>query len=434
MVTEVDKFFNAKVFTVVGASRDSKKVGYTVFKNLLYSEKKVFPVNPKAEEILGHHSYKDIFEIPYQIDCIVIAVPSKLIPSILRQAQKRKIESAIILSAGFSEIGNTELEKQIVRIAEEANIKLLGPNSYGLIDPFQKLNTTYFEGMPEQGEIAFISQSGAIGSTILDTDTKLSGFVSVGNSAQLDFSDFIEYYSKDKNTKVITIYLESLKKGRGQNFIETCKRCRKPIVILKAGKSHAGQKAAQSHTAALASEAGVYEGILKQAKCIQADSIKQLFDIAKILTKYPKIGNKAGIITNAGGLGVLTTDACEENKIKIPSLQKLTIDRLNRILPSNWSHNNPVDLIGDASAEDYEKALQIIERENFDFSIILLTPQKMTESLFTAKTLLKARKPIFTCFLGEKQIKGAKKFMEKHEIINFDEPKEMCETLGKIVN
>jgi len=430
---DINKFFNAKTFAVVGASRNNKKVGHSVFKNLLQSDKKIFPVNPKAHEILGHKSYQDILEIPYQIDCVIIAIPAKFVPLILRQAQKRKVKSAIILSAGFSEIGETELEQRIIQIAEEADITLLGPNSYGIIDPFQKLNTTYFEGIPKQGSTAFISQSGAIGSAVLDSPIKLSGFVSIGNSAQLDFSDFIEYYSKDKETKIITIYLESLKKNKGKKFIETCKKCKKPIIVLKSGKSKAGQKAAQSHTAALASEAGVYSGILKQAKCIEVDSIKQLFNLTKILEKYPTIGNKAAIITNAGGLGVLTTDACEKNNIKIPSLQKSTIERLNKILVPNWSHNNPIDLIGDASAEDYEKTLALIERENFDFSIILLTPQRMTESLATAKVLIKTKKPIFTCFLGNTQIQEAKEFMNRFRIINFDCPEEMCETLGKLI-
>jgi len=429
---DVSIFFDAKTYAVVGASRDEKKVGHAVFKNLLKSEKKVFPVNPKTKEILGHRTYEDILEIPYQIDCVVIAIPAKLVPLILRQAQKVKVKSAIILSAGFSEIGETELEQRILEIANEANIKLIGPNSYGIIDPEKKLNTTYFEGILNHGATAFISQSGAIGSAILDTDIKLSGFVSIGNSTQLDFSDFIEYYSNDKNTKVITLYLESLKHGRGRKFIETCKKCKKPIIVLKSGKSKAGQKAAQSHTAALASEAGVYDGILKQAGCIQVDSIKQLFEVAKIIEKFPKFGNRAAIITNAGGLGVLTTDACEANKIKIPSLLVSTATKISNFAQPNWSHNNPIDLVGSASAEDYEKTLEIIERENFDFSIILLTPQKMTEPLATAKAILKAKKPIFTCFLGKNQIEKAKDFMDRFGIINFEDPKEMCETLGKL--
>jgi len=405
---DINIFFDAKTFAVVGASRDEKKVGHAVFKNLLKSEKKVFPINPKADKILDHKAYTDLLEIPYKIDCIVVAIPAKLVPLILRQAQRLKIKSAIILSAGFSESGETALEEKIIQIADEAKITLLGPNSYGIIDPSQNLNTTYFEGIPKPGSIAFISQSGAIGSAVLDKETNLSGFVSIGNSSQLDFSDFIEYYSNDKNTKVITLYLESLRKNRGKRFIESCKKCKKPIVVLKAGKSKVGQKAAQSHTAALASEAGVYSGILKQAGVIEVETINQLFTVAKILTKYKQLGNKAAIITNAGGLGVLTTDACEKNKIKIPSLQKSAIEKLDKFLQSNWSHNNPIDLIGDASAEDYEKTIEIIEKENFDFSIILLTPQRMTEALATAKALLKTKKPIFACFLGEDKSKTQK--------------------------
>ncbi len=432
-MSDVNIFFNAKTYAVVGASRDEKKVGHAIFKNLLQSPKKVFPINPKTKEILGHRCYEDLLEIPYQIDCIIIAVPANLVPLILRQAQKIKVKSAIILSAGFAEIGNVDLEERIKKIAREANITILGPNSYGFIDPAQNLNTTYFKGIPKQGEIAFISQSGAIGSAIIDSIDKLSGFVSIGNSARLDFSEFIEYYSKDKKTKVITLYLESLKESKGKRFIEACKKCKKPIIVLKSGKSKEGQRAAKSHTAALASEQGVYSGILKQAGVIEVDSIKQLFSVAKILEKYPKLGNKAAIITNAGGLGVLTTDECEENKIKIPSLKEATIKKLNKVLVTNWSHNNPIDLVGDALAEDYEKAIQILEKENFDFFIALLTPQRMTESLETAKKLLTTKKPVFACFLGGNQIQKAKEFMDQNKIINFEDPKEMCETIGKII-
>ena len=432
---DISNFFDAKTIAVIGASHDEKKVGFAVFKNLLSSNKKIFPVNPNANEILRRKTYKDIFEIPYELDLIVIAVPAKLVPQILQQAQRKKVKSAIILSAGFSEIGNSKLEDEIKYLANKANITILGPNSYGIIDTNQKLNTTYFSQEfknSQKGNITFISQSGAIGSAILDTDIKLSNFVSIGNSTQLDFTNFIKYFSDDKNTKIITLYIESLKPNKGRQFIDACKKCKKPIIALKSGKSKEGQKAAKSHTAALASESGVYSGILKQAGIIEVDSIKQLFDVAKILERYDKLGNKAAIITNAGGLGVLTTDACEENKIIIPQLKDSTINQLNKILPPNWSHNNPIDLIGNASAQDYEKTIQILEKENFDFFIILLTPQKMTEPLKTAQTLLKTKKPIFACFLGDKQITDAKEFIDKYEIINFDDPKQMCDTIGKL--
>ena len=431
---DVSVFFDAKTFAVVGASRDENKVGHVVFKNLLQSGKKVFAVNPKAKEILGHRSYGDLLEIPYDVDCIVVAVPAKLVPLVLRQAEKRKVKAAVILSAGFSEVGNKDLEERIVRIAEEANIKLLGPNAYGFIDPVQKLNTTYFEGIPKPGGIAFVSQSGAIGSAVLDKMETFSGFVSIGDSAQLDFSDFIEYYSRDKNTKVITLYVESLKAGKGRRFIEVCKKCRKPIVVLKAGKSKEGQRAARSHTAALASEQGVYSGILKQAGVIEVDSVRQLFGVAKIFEKYSRLGGKVAIVTNAGGLGVLTTDACEVNGIKVPKLSEQVVGKLNRVLPSNWSHNNPIDLIGDALAEDYGKALSILEKENFDFFIVLLTPQRMTEALGTARVLFKMGKPVVACFLGGNQVKEAKEFMDRVGILNFDDVGEMCEVVGKVVS
>ncbi|MFA4960120.1 MAG: CoA-binding protein [Candidatus Pacearchaeota archaeon] len=430
---DVSGFFDARVFAVVGASRDKNKVGHTIFRNLLTSERRVVPVNPNAKEILGQKCYSDLLEIPYEIDCVVICVPAKLVPLILRNAQTKRIKNVIITSAGFSENGNGELEKRILQIADEAGMKILGPNSYGMIDVHNKINSTYFDKLPKEGHVAFISQSGAIGSAVLDRQERLSKFVSVGNSSQIDFSDFIEYFSNDEKTKVIALYMESLKEGRGKRFIEVCRKCRKPIVVLKAGKSKEGQKAAKSHTAALASEQGVYSGAFKQARIIEVDSIKQLFDVANILEKYGKIGDKGMIVTNAGGLGVLTTDGCEGNRVKIAELSEKKIKELDKVLNSNWSKRNPVDLIGDAMAEDYEKAIGVLENEKFDFFMILLTPQKMTQIMETAKLLLKIKRPVFACFVGGEQIYSAKEFLDRFGIINFDDPKEMCDAVGKVI-
>jgi acyl-CoA synthetase (NDP forming) len=431
---DAKQFFDAQTFAVVGASRDETKVGNTIFTNLLISGKKVFPVNPNAKEILRQKCYSDILEIPYDIDCVVICVPAKLVGTVMRDAQKKKVKCAIIITAGFSENGNSTLEKRVLEIAEEANISILGPNSYGIISPHNKINSTYFSKMPKMGNIAFISQSGAIGSAILDKDIKLSGFVSVGNCSQLDFSDFIEYYSRDEKTKVIAIYLESLKEGRGKRFMEVCSKCRKPIVVLKSGKSKKGQEAAKSHTAALSSEKGVYSGIFKQVGIVEVDSIEQLVYVSKILSKYQNLKNNAIIITNAGGVGVLTTDSCEENEIKIHHISKSSIEELDKVLDANWSRKNPIDLIGDAKAEDYEKALNILEKENAGFYLVLLTPQKMSEPLGTAKVLMKSEKPIFACFIGGERLKESKEFMDKFGILRFLDPKEMCDALGKVLN
>ncbi len=313
------------------------------------------------------------------------------------------------------------------------NVNLLGPNSFGFVNSQTEINTTFFEGRVEKGNIAFISQSGAIASAVLDKKEKLSGFVSVGNSAQKDFSDFIEFYSKDKNTKVICIYLESLKEDKGKRFIEVCKKCQKQIIVLKAGKSEKGKKAAATHTAALASEKEVYSGIFKQAGLIEVDSVKQLFQVAEILKKFPNIKNKACIVTNAGGPGVLTSDYCEENQISLPTITKESLKKLNHFLPTNWSKNNPVDILGDADATRYHKALKILDGEDFfETFIVLLTPQNMAQPLETARILTQLKKPVLACFMGKGKIQPAKDFLEKNNIPFFDEPREMCEAFGKI--
>ncbi len=438
---DISKLLNAESFAVIGASRHKEKVGHALFKNLLDSGKKVYPVNPKADEILGQRAYKDLLEIPYDIDCALIATPAKTTPLILRQAIQKKIPTAIIVSAGFSEFGNNELEERIKQIALESNITLLGPNVFGFVNPYSNTNTTFYKGMPKKGNIAFISQSGAIGAAILDKIDKLSSFVALGNSSLLDFSDFIEYFEKDKNTKVIALYLESLKPGKGKRFIETCKKCKKPIIAIKSGKTKSGQKASASHTSALASELGIYEGIFKQSGIIEANSIKELFQIARFLKRIEKkqLGNKACIITNAGGIGVLTTDYLSENKILVPGLPEKTKLKLSEFLPDGWSKNNPIDMIGDALAEDYDKTISILKSESwFDFFIVLLTPQYMTETMETAKALIKLKqqtsKPIVACFFGGPQVEEASTLLHHNSIPVFNEPKEMCDVLGKILN
>lgn len=429
----VESLIKANSFAVIGASDDSKKVGHIIFKNLISSNRHVYPVNLKSKKILGHKAYSKIEEVPTEIDCVIIATPTLTVKDLLKQSIKKGVSSVIIVSSGFSEIGNHELEQELVEIANRNNVNLLGPNSFGFVNSQTEINTTFFEGRVEKGNIAFISQSGAIASAVLDKKEKLSGFVSVGNSAQKDFSDFIEFYSKDKNTKVICIYLESLKEDKGKRFIEVCKKCQKQIIVLKAGKSEKGKKAAATHTAALASEKEVYSGIFKQAGLIEVDSVKQLFQVAEILKKFPNIKNKACIVTNAGGPGVLTSDYCEENQISLPTITKESLKKLNHFLPTNWSKNNPVDILGDADATRYHKALKILDGEDFfETFIVLLTPQNMAQPLETARILTQLNKPVLACFMGKEKIQPAKEFLEKNNIPFFEEPKEMCEALGKL--
>ncbi len=430
----VKDVFEAKSFAVVGASREEDKVGHVIFKNLITRGIKAFPINPNADYILGRKSFRNLSEIE-KVECVIIAVPANIVSSILKDMTKNKIKNCVIISAGFSEAGNEKLSEEIKKISKKNRLNVIGPNTLGFINPYNNVNTSFFEGMPQTGKIAFISQSGAIGSVILDRNIKLSGFVSVGNSLMVDFSHFIEYFSHDKNTEVITLYIESLNIGRGKDFIDACKKCKKPIIALKAGKTSVGSRAASSHTAALATEEGIYEGIFKQCGIIEVNSIKELFSVAELYSKIHKAGNRACIVTNAGGPGVLCTDYCIKNKIILPDIPQKIKSELDKILPYGWSKNNPVDILGDARAELYFQTIDILKKEDFfDFFIVILTPQYMTEPYKTAEVILNMEnKPVVACFLGGEKVKLGMSHL-KDKIVVFDEIKDMCEAIGKILH
>jgi acyl-CoA synthetase (NDP forming) len=429
----VKGLFQSDSFAIIGASENKDKVGHVIFKNLITEGIKTYPINMKDEEILGKKCYKSVLEIKDKIDCAVIAVKAEIVPIVLEEVGEKGIKNVIVISSGFSECGCYSLSEKIKSIAEKYKINLLGPNTLGFINPYTRVNTTFFNGIPDKGKIAFLSQSGAIGVSILDKEIKLSGFVSLGNSLLTDFSELIDYFSIDKNTEIITLYIESLKKGEGRKFIEACKRCKKPIVALKAGKTNEGKKAASSHTAALASEEGIYEGVFKQCNIIEVDSINQLFQVADTYVKLGKIGKRACVVTNAGGPAVLISYYLIKNKIELSTLPDKIKNELCKFLPQGWSKNNPIDILGDAKADLYEKTIKVLEKDNFfDFFIIILTPQYMTEPDKTADILLnlKTKKPILVSFMGGKKVEGAiKKLSEKFPV--FMDIKELSGVLEK---
>ena len=426
----VKEIFEAKSFAVVGASREEDKVGHVIFMNLISRGIKAIPINPNAESILGVKCYKSIAEIE-KVDCVIIAIPAKFVPPVLKEMGKKDIKNGVIISSGFLESGNEKLNDEIEKICIDMKINIIGPNTMGFINPYNNVNTSFFEGMPEKGNIAFISQSGAIGAAMLDKKIKLSGFFSIGNALIKDFSHYIEYFSNDKNTDVIVLYIESLKENKGKEFIEACKKCKKPIIALKSGKTALGSKAASSHTAALASIQGVYEGIFKQCGIIEVDSIRELFQLANLCSITRISGKRACVITNAGGPGVLCADYCMKYGLEIPTLPEKTKNELNKILPCGWSNNNPVDILGDAKAELYKQAIKILEKENFfDFFIILLTPQYMTEPFKTADVILEIqKKPVVACFMGGEKVNMAINHLTD-KVPVFDELKDMIEVLG----
>ncbi|MCD6576148.1 MAG: CoA-binding protein [Nanoarchaeota archaeon] len=434
-------FFEPRRIAVIGASRFKGKVGHDIFKNLLKEKKKVYPVNPNAKKILGRKAYTSILDIKEKIDLAIIAVPARIVPIVLEECGKKKVQNVIIISSGFSEVGNNELEEKIKLIGKKYNIKILGPNCLGIINPHKKLNAAFFNKMPPKGAIAFISQSGALGVAVLDwaiqNKVGLSAFVSIGNASDIKFPELIDYFSKDKHTKAICLYVEGLKDGK--KFMSAVLRTQKPVIVLKGGLTESGEKAAATHTAALTTEAGVYKGALKQCGAIQVDNLHQLFEVARhfVYGKAPK-GKNGLIITNAGGAGVLASDAFDKNGLNLVDIPEKVLEKLNKVLPIHWSKRNPIDVIGDATPKRYKEVLKILEKERFyDFVFFALTPQTMTEPEEVAKLLVKFHKktkiPVFGCFMGGDAIRKAKKTLKENGILNFKEPSYGVEVISKMV-
>ena len=366
---DLNNFFNPKTVAVIGASDNPEKVGNILMRKLSSYKGNVIPINPKKQ-------YPSVLKYPKKIDLAIIAIPNKLVNKALTECGKKKIKNVIIISAGFSEVKNFKLENQIISTAKKYKIKILGPNCFGVANPHKSLDTTFSNTSPKKGNIAFISQSGALFSYISDFPIGFSGFVSLGNQAMLSFSDFIEYFNKDKHTKKIILYIEKLKEGK--RFIEACRKSKKQIIVVKAGQTKRGSEATVSHTGSLATDFKIYEGAFEQAKVKIANSLAEAFNLKK---QNIKTKNKVKIITNAGGAAALLTDQLEKRGIKTQSK----------------------DLLGTAQAKDYKAK----------GDIYILTPQRMSEPVKTAETIPKNS---IACFLGNKSIKRAIKVLKKRKI------------------
>lgn len=402
MKKELRNFFYPKTVAVIGASETKGKVGNTLMKKLKQFKGKIVPVNIHREIINKKPSYKTVKEYKRSIDLAVIATPAKTVPSILKKCGKKGIKNVVIISSGFSEAGNKRLEKRLVKIANRRKITILGPNCFGTTEPYSNFDCTFSNTTPKKGNIAFISQSGALWSYLSDLELKegFSGFASLGNMAQLDFSDFIEHFNHDRKTKRIILYMEKVKDGK--RFIEVCRKSKKEIIVVKAGQTEEGKKAVISHTGSLATDYAVYKGVFKQSKIKQVSSLIEAIGIKKQEIRI-KEGKRVFIITNAGGSGALVTDYCKKKKLKLVG-------------------KSPLDLLGTANAEKYKLALErvIKKKELFDVLIVILTPQQMSQPLETAQEIInfqkKTRKNVLAIFLGEKSIKKAKNLLEKNKI------------------
>ncbi|MDD4662005.1 MAG: CoA-binding protein [Candidatus Pacebacteria bacterium] len=427
----LNNIFNPKTIALIGASEEPKTVGSGIALNLLKSKKKIFFVNIKQKKIFKKKVYKSILEIKEKIDLAIIAVPGGVVSNIALECVQKKVKGVIVISAGFSENGNMEREKELKDILDKANIPLVGPNCLGIVNTKNNLNASFAPFIPKKGNIALLSQSGAIIDSIIDISrTENYGFskiVSFGNEAGLDLSDYLNYLVSDKETSVIAIYIEGIKNGR--KFLETASKVSKvkPIIVLKSGKTKLGKSAALTHTGSLAGDSKIYSSVFKQTGVIEVNSIEELLLTAKALSFNKRFKNGVGIVTNGGGFGVLAVDYLDAEKIKVPQLKKETLKFLDvPVLKNIKGRNNPFDVLGDALADRYEVVIEaMLKQEDIHCLLVIQGLQVMTEPEKTAKIIIKLQKryekPIIVSFIGGESFKKAISIIEKNKITNITE-------------
>ena len=437
----LDYIFNPKTVAVIGATEKPNSVGKALFENLLETSdaREIFAVNPKRDSVLGHKSYKSIKDIPKRVDLVIIATPSVSVPNIIKECEEANVYGAIIVSAGFKELGTSgqKLEDEIK--ANRKKIRIIGPNCLGIQNPSINLNATFAADMAKKGNIAFISQSGALGTAVLDWSLKenigFSAFVSIGSMIDVDWGDLINYFGNDPNTRSILIYMENISDAR--SFLSAAREVAltKPIILIKAGKTKESAKAAKSHTGALVGSSEVFNAALKRVGVLRVDSIEALFSMAEIFSKQPIArGPNLAIVTNAGGPAVIATDSLIINGAKLATLSDKTFDALNQFLPKAWSHNNPIDILGDASPDLYYKTVDIIKDDpNVDGILVILTPQFMTEPTAVANKLKEFKdigKPIFGAWMGASSVAEGMKVLTDSDIPCFRYPDVACKAFA----
>lgn len=439
--------FVPRSIAVIGASTTPGSVGNDVARNLIESDfaGDVYLVNPKTDALFSRPCYPSIDAIPGSIDLVIIIVPAKIVPAVLREAGERMVRAAVIISAGFKESGpdGVVLESEVVAIAREFHISILGPNCLGFINPSAYLNASFASTIPTGGSIAFFSQSGALTSAFLDLTKGSLGFslfASIGNKAVTDEKALLEYLFKDEGTKTIGLYTENLTDAArlialGRENL-AAKRA-KPIVALKSGTTAAGTSASSSHTGAVAGSDAAYDALFRQAKMFRAESFEELMDFLLVLDQNPvPRGKRIAIVTNAGGFGVLATDSAIKNGLELATLGDETVKALQAVLPTAANVHNPVDVLGDALADRYAKALRIVaDDEGVDLLLVILTPQTMTEAEKTAGEIAKLRKafpklPIVTVFSGAALVSAGQLALRKAGIPNLLYPESGAKALG----
>jgi acetyltransferase len=429
---------------IIGASRTPGKVGFILTKNVLDSgfQGEIWPINPNAEEILGLECFPSVLDVPGGVDLAVVAVPARLVLQIAEECGEKGVKVLTVISSGFKEIGREGalLENRLIEVCEKYGMRIQGPNCLGIINTAADLNLSFAAGMPRKGQIGFISQSGALGTAVLDwvlkEDLGFHSFISLGNKADLDEVDFIEAMGEDEAVSVVLLYLESIEEGR--RFMEVVSKVveRKPVIVLKGGTSSAGARAAGSHTGALVGSFLAYKTAFEKAGVITAESVEELFNYAIAFTDQP-IPRSEGlaIVTNAGGPGILATDLSEELGLRLAGLSSETRNQLREGLPAAAATGNPVDVLGDAMVDRYRFAVDRVLRDDRVGSlVVILTPQAMTESMEIAEALVDlqerwGQKPMVAVFMGGEAVVKASNYLIRSGVPCYDFPDKAIKTV-----
>ena len=432
----LDAIFTPRSVAVIGASEREGSVGRSILKNLISTPfgGTVYPVNEKRPNVLGIRAYKKISDIPEPVDLAVIITPSSTVPDIIADCVANKVGGAIVISAGFKEQGKEgeELEHKILQNIKGSGMRIIGPNCLGVMNPLTGVNATFAATMARPGNVAFISQSGALCTAVLDWCEKemvgFSAFVSIGSMLDVNWGDLIDYLGNDPRTHSIVIYMESV--GDARSLLSAAREVAlsKPVIIIKPGRTAAAAKAAASHTGSLTGSDEVIEAAFRRCGALRVNTIAELFYMAQVLGKQPRPkGPRLAIVTNAGGPGVLAADALIMNDGQMAEISPETMDELNKFLPAFWSHGNPIDVLGDALPDRYEKTLEVVAKDpNVDGMLVVLTPQGMTDATQTAeqmKSLANSTgKPVIASWMGGPAVAAGIDILNKNGVPNFPYP------------
>lgn len=442
-------FLAPESVAVVGASATEGKMGHYILRNLLTQGYRgsVFPVNPKYTELLGVSAYPSLADIPKPVDMAVVVTPARSVPAVLDDCGARGVQTVVVISAGFGEVHTNEgdaLEQQIIEKSRQYGFTLVGPNCLGVLRPSIGLNASFASAVPPAGNVALVSQSGAMAVALMDSagheHIHFSFVASIGNKTMVDEADFLEKLANDDETKVIGFYLESIKDGR--RFLEAAHRVtqKKPVVLLKSGVSEHGRKAAASHTGSLAGSDAAIEAVCAQAGIHRADTAEQFLDLLRVLsTQPPLLSRRIAVVTNAGGPGILATDAAEFHGLTLTSLEPKRAEALKQALPAAASVSNPIDVLGDAEAAPYQAALKACgDDPNVDGLVVLLTPQVMTPAADIARIIAEETRqlpltPVVTSFMGGESVEEAIAVLAERGIPNYESPARAIAALAALL-